>query len=201
MRRLIPSAIAAAASVWNLVAMRPKSLLAALLALLLAVPALAAPLAPTPPMGWNSWDAYGFTIDEAHFKANASVLAGLRSFGWSVAVIDEGWYMADPLGDKLETRRYLYDGYGRLMPVEGRFPSAAGGGGLKGLADWTHAQGLKFGIHIVRGIPKAAVEANLPIAGSRFHAADAADRAATCPWDDANYGIADNEAGQAWYDS
>ena len=107
--------------------MRLPSLLAALLALFLASPAFAAPLAPTPPMGWNSWDAYGFTIDEAHFKANASVLAGLKSFGWTYAVIDEGWYMADPLGDKLETRRYLYDGYGRLMPVASRFPSAAGG--------------------------------------------------------------------------
>lgn len=174
---------------------------AALLALLLAPTAFAAPVAPTPPMGWNSWDAYAFTIDEAQFKANAEVVAGLKSYGWNTAVIDEGWYMANPLGDKLETRRYLYDGYGRLMPVAARFPSAANGAGLKGLADWTHARGLKFGIHIVRGIPKAAVEANLPIAGSTFHAADAADRAATCPWDDANYGIADNAAGQAWYDS
>src|SRR4051812_42645063 len=181
--------------------MRMPSILAALLAFLLVAPALAAPLAPTPPMGWNSWDAYGFTIDEAHFRANAEILAGLRSFGWTYAVVDEGWYMANPLGDKLATRAYLYDGYGRLMPVESRFPSAAGGVGLKGLADWTHAQGLKFGIHIVRGIPKAAVEANLPIAGSSFHAADAADRASICPWDDANYGIADNQAGQAWYDS
>ncbi len=181
--------------------MRPISILAALLAFLLAAPAPAAPLARMPPMGWNSWDAYGFTIDEAHFKANASILAGLKSYGWSYAVVDEGWYMANPLGDKLETRAYLYDGYGRLMPVESRFPSAAGGAGLKRLADWTHAQGLKFGLHIVRGIPKAAVEANWPIAGSAFHAADAADRAATCPWDDANYGVADNAAGQAWYDS
>jgi hypothetical protein len=82
-----------------------------------------------------------------------------------------------------------------------RYPSAAGGRGLKPLADWTHAQGLKFGVHIVRGIPKTAVAGNLPIAGSRFHAAEAADRAATCPWDDANFGIADNAAGQAWYDS
>ncbi len=45
--------------------------------------------------------------------------------------------------------------------------------------------GLKFGLHIVRGVPKPAVKGNLPIAGSAFHAADAADPAATCPWDDA----------------
>jgi hypothetical protein len=165
-----------------------------------AVSAFAA-VAPRPPMGWNSWDAYGFTIDEAAFKANASILSGMKSFGWSYAVIDEGWYMGNPLGANLAERGYRLDGYGRLEPVESRFPSAVDGHGLKALADWTHRRGLKFGVHIVRGIPKAAVDANLPIAGSRFHAADAADRTALCPWDEGNYGVADNEAGQAWYDS
>ena len=176
---------------------------AALLALLISLPVCARALnpAPTPPMGWNSWDAYGFTITEAQFKANAQRLASIRSNGWSYAVIDEGWYMANPQGADLKARAYLLDAYGRLDPVVDRFPSAADGHGLRALAAWTHARGLKFGIHIVRGIPKAAVEANLPIAGSRFHAADAADRAATCPWDEGNYGIADNAAGQAYYDS
>ncbi|HEY1605124.1 MAG TPA: glycoside hydrolase family 27 protein [Allosphingosinicella sp.] len=166
-----------------------------------ATAAIFTPVAPTPPMGWNSWDAYGFTVDEAAFKANVRILADMRSSGWSYAVIDEGWYMADPLGADVAARGYRLDPYGRLEPVVGRFPSAADGHGLKALADWTHGQGLKFGIHIVRGIPRAAVEANLPIAGSPFHAADAADRAATCPWDEGNYGVADNAAGQAWYDS
>lgn len=157
--------------------------------------------APTPPMGWNSWDAYGFTIDEGEFRANVRRLVPLKRFGWRYAVIDEGWYMADPLGKDLAARRYLLDGNGRLMPVPARFPSAKDGNGLAALAAWTHAQGFAFGIHIIRGIPKAAVDANLPIAGSRYHAADAADRAATCPWDDGNYGVADNAAGQAWYDA
>lgn len=171
--------------------------------------ALSAPLAaaesanvaPTPPMGWNSWDAYGLTVTEAQFKANAARLASIRAHGWSYAVIDEGWYMANPFGADLKARQYKLDTNGRLDPVIDRFPSSADGHGLRALAAWTHAQGLKFGIHIVRGIPKAAVEANMPIAGSQFHAADAADRAATCPWDDGNYGVADNEAGQAYYDS
>src|SRR5947209_19396622 len=100
-------------------------------------------------MGWNSWDAYGFTIDEAQFKANAAILARMKASGWTYAVIDEGWYMANPLGANLAERGYRLDGFGRLEPVESRFPSAAGGRGLKALADWTHAQGLKFGIHIV----------------------------------------------------
>jgi hypothetical protein len=166
-----------------------------------AAPALAAEVAPTPPMGWNSWDAYGFTLDEAQFKANVAVVEELKRYGWSYVVIDEGWYMRNPLGDKLETRDYLIDGHGLLEPVPARFPSAADGRGFRGLADWSHARGLKFGIHIVRGIPKAAVKANLPIEGSAFHAVDAADQAATCPWDDGNYGVADNAAGQAYYDS
>jgi hypothetical protein len=157
--------------------------------------------APTPPMGWNSWDAYGLTIDEADFRANVTVLKGIEEFGWKYAVIDEGWYMENPFGDKLETRKYLWDGNGILIPVASRFPSSAGGAGFKPLADWVHAQGLKFGIHIVRGIPRQVVRDNLPIGGSKFNATDAADTADTCPWDDGNYGVKDNAAGQAYYDS
>ena len=152
-------------------------------------------------MGWNSWDGYGFTVSEEEFKANVSVLASLRQYGWQYAVIDEGWYMQNPLGDKLESRNYLWNENGLLIPVPARFPDAAQGAGFKPLADWVHSQGLKFGIHIVRGIPKQVVKENLPIGGSAFHATDAADTGDSCPWDDANYGIQDNPAGQAWYDS
>jgi alpha-galactosidase len=176
---------------------------AALLSLLLVLcsASQAQKLAVTPPMGWNSWDAYGFTIDEAQFKANVQVLASMRALGWQYAVIDEGWYMRNPAGKNLAERNYLYDANGLLLPVEARFPSSAKGAGFKPIADWVHSQGLKFGIHIVRGIPKQVVQANLQIGGSAFHAADAADTTETCPWDDANYGVKDNAAGQAYYDS
>jgi len=157
--------------------------------------------APTPPMGWNSWDAYGLTIDEADFRANTTVLAGIRQYGWQYAVIDEGWYMQDPFASTLESRKYLWDQNGILIPDPVRFPSAANDAGFKPLADWVHAQGLKFGIHIVRGIPRQVVAQNLPIAGSSFHAADAADQTSPCPWDTGNWGVADNAAGQAYYDS
>ncbi|QRN55564.1 glycoside hydrolase family 27 protein [Dyella caseinilytica] len=158
-------------------------------------------IALTPPMGWNSWDSYGLTIDEGDFKANAVELAKLHAYGWTYAVIDEGWYMGNPFGDTLQHRNYAMDGNGLLIPAPKRFPSSADGQGFKPIADWVHAQGLKFGIHIVRGIPKQAVEANLPIAGSNFHAQDAADKADTCSWDDGDYGIRDNAAGQAYYDA
>jgi len=151
-------------------------------------------------MGWNSWDAYGFTIDEAGFKANVTVLAGLKKYGWDTAVIDEGWYMANTAGDKAATRDYQVDADGVLVPDVKRYPSAANGAGLKPLADWVHDQGLKFGIHILRGIPRLAVERNTAIAGSGFHAADAGDTGDACGWDDGNWGVRDNEAGQAYYD-
>lgn len=163
--------------------------------------ALAGEVAPTPPMGWNSWDSYGLTINEADFKANALELAKLRSYGWTYAVVDEGWYMGNPFGDKLQNRQYFLDSHGLLIPAPARYPSSAGNQGLKPLADWVHGQGLKFGLHIVRGIPKQAVQDNLPIAGSSFRAADAADTADLCGWDDGNYGVRDNPAGQAYYDS
>ncbi len=152
-------------------------------------------------MGWNSWDSYGLTIDEADYRANTTVLAGLKQFGWEYSVIDEGWYMENPFGDKVESRKYLWDANGILIPVLSRFPSSAGGAGFKPIADWVHSQGLKFGIHIVRGIPRQVVKDNLPIAGSNFHAADAADMGDPCPWDEGNWGIKDNAAGQAYYDS
>src|SRR5215469_4635270 len=165
------------------------------------LPAQNRTLASAPPMGWNSWDAYGFTIDEADFRASAKVLAGIKQYGWQYAVIDEGWYMQDPFGKDLAARKYLYDQNGLLMPDVKRFPSAAGGQGFKPLADFVHSLGLGFGIHIIRGVPKQVVNDNLPIAGSQFKAADAADRESTCPWDDANFGVLDNAAGQAYYDS
>ena len=177
------------------------SLAVCLAAFLAASAARAQNPAPTPPMGWNSWDAYGFTIDEADFKANATVLAGMKQFGWQYAVIDEGWYMQDPFANTLEARKYLWDGNGILIPTANRFPDSANGAGFKPLADWVHAQGLKFGIHIVRGIPKQVVKDNLPIGGSSFHASDAADIGESCPWDDGNWGVKDNAAGQAYYDS
>src|SRR5262249_15197123 len=105
---------------------RPIRLAALTLAALAAATSVqAAGPAPKPPMGWNSWDAYGFTLDEAQFRANAAVVKGLKDLGWTYVVIDEGWYMRNPLGDKLETRDYLLDGHGLLIPDPKRFPSAA----------------------------------------------------------------------------
>ena len=97
MRRAIAIAgqEAAAQVVYDFRMARIRVFLAVVIVLVLssATPATAQSVAPSPPLGWNSWDAYGLTIDEADYRANATVLAGLRQFGWEYAVIDEGWYM------------------------------------------------------------------------------------------------------------
>jgi alpha-galactosidase len=179
---------------------RPLSLLCLLLSV---VPCLAATteLAPTPPMGWNSWDSYGLSITEAEYKANASWLhRHLQPLGWQYVVVDEGWYVRQP-GQKGAAQGFVMDGVGRYLVADNRFPSAASGAGFKPLADWVHSLGLKFGLHIIRGIPREAVEKNLPIEGSAFHAADAANTGDTCRWNSDNYGLKANAASQVYYDS
>ncbi len=163
-------------------------------------------LAPTPPMGWNSWDSFGLRINEQQFRDNAEVLSTkLRSFGYAYAVIDEGWYMLNPEDrPKPERLKYELDENGRFIPVPARFPSALHNGtnaGFEELGAWVHSRGLKFGIHIIRGIPRESVSRNLPIEGSKFKTQDAADQNDPCPWDPTSWGVKDNEAGQAWYDS
>jgi alpha-galactosidase len=184
-----------------------------------------ATVAATPPMGWNSWDSYGLTITEEQFRANTKFVAEeLKPSGYNYAVIDEGWFFFNP-EDRNTPGKLVYaiDANGRYVPVPARFPSVGAAAAaqpssnadaaapkllatiqstsFKPLADWVHSQGLKFGIHIVRGIPRASAERNLPIADSTFHATDAADPTDACPWDPTNWGVQNNAAGQAWYDS
>jgi hypothetical protein len=160
-----------------------------------------ASLAPTPPMGWNSWDSYGRTITESQLKGNADWMAKkLKRVGWQYVVIDEGWYVLNPASDPKDYK-FLLSSDGRFIPVPERFPSAANDAGFKPLADYVHSLGLKFGIHMIRGIPREAVAKNLPIADSSFVAQDAADQSDACPWNAYNWGVKTSEAGQSYYDS
>jgi alpha-galactosidase len=158
--------------------------------------------AATPPMGWNSWDSYGTTVNEAQVKANADWMArNLKAFGWQYVVVDMEWFVTNPIAEgNAKDSLYSMDADGRYTPAPNRFPSAAGTG-FKPLADYVHSLGLKFGIHILQGIPKQAVKQNDPIEGSAFHAADAADTTGTCKWNYDNYDVKDTPAGQAYYDS
>ena len=161
------------------------------------------PVASTPPMGWNSWDSYAEGITEQQVRANADKMAQeLKPFGYQYVVIDEGWYLTNAeKRSKPEESKFAMNGDGQFIPDPARYPSSVSGAGFKPLADYIHSLGLKFGIHILRGIPREAVEKNLPIAGSSFHAADAADTTAVCPWNVYNYGVKNDPAGAAYYDS
>jgi alpha-galactosidase len=162
-------------------------------------------LALTPPMGWNSYDAFGDNVVESEVLSNADYLAEkMQPFGWHIVVVDYRWYDPGAHNNNPNDRAnapLVMDQFGRLLPAPNRFPSAAGGTGFKPLADGMHAMGLQFGIHMMRGIPRNAVKANLPIAGSNFTAAEAADTNDTCGWCPDMFGVRSNAAGQAWYDS
>ena len=160
-------------------------------------------LAPTPPMGWNSWDSYGLTVNEAQFRANMVVMAAqLKEFGWQYVVVDEGWYLENPENASMpEALRYTINSRGQYEPAPNRFPTSEFGGGFKALSDAVHKNGLKFGIHIIRGIPKKTVLANTRIGSTQILASMAADTTDICPWNPDNFGVKANAAGQAWYDA
>ncbi len=160
--------------------------------------------ASTPPMGWNSWDSYGTTVREEQVKANADSMArNLASHGWQYIVVDIQWYEPNAQGhDYAPGAKLAMDEYGRLLPAVNRFPSSANGRGFKPLADYIHSKGLKFGIHIMRGIPRQAVEQNLPIKGTQYRAADIADKDNPCRWNPDMWGVDTTKPGaQAYYDS
>jgi hypothetical protein len=196
-------------------------LLIGLLVLVVAVPVLrgeqvavrAERVAATPPMGWNSYDAFGDSVTEAEVLANARYMKDhLAAHGWKYVVVDFRWYDPKPTGD--DSRLYrdrlnadlAMDEFGRLIPAPNRFPSSvdekpAGEKGFGPLADQIHAMGLKFGIHVMRGIPRMAVKANVTIEGSNQKAWDASSFG-VCPWCPDMFGVNTSvPAGQAWYDS
>lgn len=161
-------------------------------------------LAPSPPMGWNSWDSYGPSIDESAARANAAVMAKqMRPHGYTIFTIGIQWY--EPGANSYQSLRdaeLAMDQWGRLIPAPNRFPSAAKGAGFKPLADHIHSLGLKFGLHMLRGVPRQAANRNTPILGSRYRAGDIADRANICPWNSDMYGIDMAKRGaQEYYDS
>jgi hypothetical protein len=161
-------------------------------------------LAPTPPMGWNSWNSFATTINEEQARETAHIMAEkLLPFGYDVFTIDIQWYEPGASSYTYSSNpEPTLDGYGRLLPAPNRFPSSAGGKGFAPLAAEVHKLGLKFGIHLMRGIPRLAVKRNLPVLGTPYRAADIADTTSICPWNPDMYGVDMRKPGaQAYYDS
>jgi len=141
--------------------------------------------AQTPPMGWNSWDCYGPTVTEAEVKANTDYMAEkLKQHRWEYIVVDIRWFVANDKAGGYNEKDPVYtmDEYGRLLPAVEKFPSAAEEKGFKPLADYVHSKGLKFGIHLMRGIPVLAVKNNCPIMGTDVKASEIYSDSLQCKW-------------------
>ena len=161
-------------------------------------------IAKVPPMGWNSWDCYGAAVTEETVKKNADYMAKyLKPCGWEYVVVDIQWYQPTAINHDYEPfSDVVMDAYGRLLPAENRFPSAAGGRGFAPLAEYVHSLGLKFGIHIMRGMPRMAAHRRLPIEGSEFFCHEAANPNSVCTWNPDMYGLkCDLPAAKAYYES
>lgn len=161
----------------------------------------------TPPRGWNSYDYYDTTVTEDAVKANADYMAEhLLSRGYEYVVVDIQWYAYDT-GSQRQRYQYIpfgrneMDGYGRLLPCPEKFPSSVNGAGMKPLADYIHSKGLKFGIHIMRGIPREAAHRHLPVLGTDITADVIADPGSICDWNPDMYGLRDCPESQSYYDS
>ncbi len=169
--------------------------------------------AMTPPMGWNSWDCYFSSVTEKEVMQNAQYLVDndLVRHGWEYVVIDIRWYCNHPsLGggwyNQQGTQDYVLDEYGRYLPSPTRFPSCMVDGknqGFKALADKLHAMGLKFGIHLMRGVPKVVVGSNYKLKGSEQTPWTQVYNGTTspCAWLGDNLRVRDNEYGQLYYNS
>jgi alpha-galactosidase len=170
-------------------------------------------VAQTPPMGWNSYNCFGSAVHEDEVKANADYVAtNLKQYGWQYIVVDFLWSYDNPPGSlignpfqmQLQDGSYVpwltMDQYGRLTPQPTKFPSAFAGKGFKPLSDYVHSLGLKFGIHVMRGIPRQAVWAKTPVLGTNGITADmVADTGSKCPWMNHMYGLNMNKPGAQEY--
>src|SRR6187431_733756 len=97
--------------------------------------------AATPPMGWNSWNAFASAVDEEKVMGSAKriVDSGLARKGYRYINLDDGW----------AAKRRLPDG--ALIIRADKFPSAAKSHkktpSFKPYTDQLHAMGLKAGIY------------------------------------------------------
>lgn len=175
------------------------------------VPKIDKTLALKPPMGWNSWDCLGWGANEIEVKAAADYMAkNLKDLGYEYIVIDMLWY-GDSVASDFEAfvhetipvkPTYAIDEFGRLLPDPVKFPSSVDGKGFKPLADYIHSLGLKFGLHVLRGIPWQAADKNMTIMGTSISAATIAQPDKGCEWYDGFYGVDMTKPGaQEYYNS
>lgn len=156
-----------------------------------------------PPLGWNSWDCFGAAVTEKQLIENADYMAqNLKQYGWQYVVCDIQWYEPKSKDNDYNNFTELeMDEYGRLIPAVNRFPSAKDGNGFKPIADYVHSLGLKFGIHIMRGVPRQAVAKNCRIYNSDKTCRQVAHHFSVCSWNTDMYGMYNCTGAQDYYNS
>jgi alpha-galactosidase len=158
----------------------------------------------SPFLGWNSYNCYGTHINERLTVENLDAfIQKLKPSGYEYFVLDAGWFRHYDLkpGEtwpiKGSKGHLNFDEYGRLMPSKVLFPN-----GFKDIIEKAHKNGIKFGLHLMRGIPREVVMKNLPIKGTKYFARDIANVNDTCVWSGQNYGIdMDKPGAQEYYNS
>ncbi|GMI75059.1 ARAPASE [Hibiscus trionum] len=151
--------------------------------------------ASTPPRGWNSYDSFCWTVSEEEFLQNAEIVSNrLKPHGYEYVVVDYLWYRRKVPGAYVDSLGFdVVDEWGRPIPDPGRWPSSKGGKGFSEVAKKVHSMGLKFGIHVMRGISLQAFNANTPIldtikgsayeeSGRQWRAKDIGLKERACAW-------------------
>ncbi|KAL9151594.1 hypothetical protein ABFS82_11G061900 [Erythranthe guttata] len=151
--------------------------------------------ASSPPRGWNSYDSYSWIISEEEFLQNAQLVSQrLKNHGYEYVVVDFLWYRRKVEGANTNSLGFdVIDEWGRMVPDPVRWPSTRNGKGFAEVAKKVHSMGLKFGIHVMRGISTQAFNANTPIldvttgkayeeSGRTWRAKDVGIKERACAW-------------------
>ena len=148
--------------------------------------------APNPPLGFNSFDSYRSRLTEEKAYALMDVMSEeYLPFGYEYFVMDAGWYSSMK---PEKNQKSDLESFGLYVVREEYFPN-----GIKVLTDYAHKKGLKFGVWLMRGIPRDAVKHNLPIPGTSYFASDIADTNDICAWSRRHYGLDMSKPGAQEY--
>jgi len=151
---------------------------------------------PTPPVGWNSYTGYSIAVTEEELLKNIDFLSEhLLKYGYDTVTVDNGWF----LSGRGKGISMALDEYGRPDSHKHFFPR-----GLKYTIDYAHKKNVKFGIWLLRGINRRAVDENLPVEGTKYRMQDIVNKNSYCGWAVApwwNYGVDMTKPGaQEYYD-
>ncbi len=151
---------------------------------------------PIPPRGWNSYTGYSIAVTQEELHKNIDFLAeNLLEYGYDTVTVDNGWF----LSGKGKGISIALDECGRPDSHPHFFPR-----GLQHTIDYAHKKGVKFGIWLLRGINRRAVEENMPVEGTPYRMQDIVNKKSYCGWAIApwwNYGVDMTKPGaQEYYD-